>query len=360
MDPETTPNQPEATVGGHSTSLRSGRQPEFWAPTLGRLTQPCQSVGADEPVSAALRVLAAHPNAGGVVVLDGRRFLGWLDREAALDALEHQRLGDQLLPLGMTMLPSASIAAGLELAALREDRDMGSPLVIAERGTVLGVVPMRTLLSVAACSISTRRFGGDPASNPPGLVAAERHIGAKLKTVGSPAHATGELAAVFIDVRRFHEFNEAFGQEDGDRLIAALTKLISAALPCDPSSGSDTFFTPLGGDRFFLTTPAATLPERLAELTRRFDEELGGAREVGEFLPPDMAAEGHAPNSLSITLRVLVIPGAFTRIEHPRELFLLERQLRARDLALHKPEDASSTVIWEEREPRRPRARRAA
>ncbi|MGH7130360.1 MAG: EAL domain-containing protein [Phycisphaerales bacterium] len=292
------------------------------AATLGSLVQPAKVVQAGTLLLELANDLLCEERCSGVVVVDGRRFVGWAARESILrlaaSSAPEQNVGFAVLPGLATLPPTASIGEGLDLAAVREDAEFMAPIVISENEKILGVVPMRSLIAAASSQARSgwgRARGMD--CDLPGRVPAEIRARDLIRDAkGHPASAAANTDGAIIDLRGFADYNGALGYELGDRLIQDLTELLLTYVQRPPPYG---FLASLGGDRFFATGKSGELEGALKSLMRSY-----------EARPP--ADENAVPGG-AVTLpglRVLLMPRVFTRIAAPQDVFRIEKQLRQR------------------------------
>jgi GGDEF domain-containing protein len=132
--------------------------------------------------------------------------------------------------------------------------------------------------------------------------------------------------AAFIDVRRFADYNGVFGCEMGDKLIRTLAEQISASVA---RTGDDVFLAHLGDDRFMLTARTGILEPRFRLLLQNF-ERLSTQLTAPALLAAKPAADAPAAPATgpSLGLRILFLPSVFDQVNHPREIYRLEQQLR--------------------------------
>ena len=309
------------------------------AATLGSLVQPAKVVQAGTLLLELANDLLCEERCPGVVVVDGRRFVGWAARESILRlaaaSAPEQTVGFAVLPGLATLSPTASIGEGLDLAAVREDAEFMAPIVISEDEKILGVVPMRSLIA-AASSQARNGWGraGGMECDLPGQVPAEIHTRELIRDAkANPSSAAANTDCAIIDLRGFSDYNGALGYELGDRLIQDLTELLLTYVQRPPPYG---FLASLGGDRFFATGKAGELEQALKQLIRAYESRT----------PTDENAVPGGAVALP-GMRVLLLPRVFTRIASPQDVFRIEKQLRqrGRDGAAEPPAGNSLMLI---------------
>jgi GGDEF domain-containing protein len=130
------------------------------------------------------------------------------------------------------------------------------------------------------------------------------------------------MDAVMIDIRRFSDFNGAFGYDLGDQLLQGLCSLLQITLVREDPR---VFLAHLGDDRFLATAPAAVLDERLPVLARRFERMAAGYCETVLFQTESQERPAHP---VTLELRIVLLPQPFARLTGPRELHRLAERLR--------------------------------
>lgn len=303
---------------------------------LSTLCQPALCAQAQTTAASMGEAMLRDPEALGVVVMDGRRFIGWCGRETILEAARGARSGQ---PLGMltapgvtTLAPDASISEALSLVSVRSDEELFAPLVIAQDYTVVGIVPMRALIAAAAQGGRPSVHGAMPLTGLPGRVAADRHLTHLLARVPAGTPAPAHLGAVFVDIRQFEHINLAVGYDAGDRVIRALGDSLHAHIVQRAASvGVEAFVAHLGDDRFLAFAPAHVLDQALDAVTDDFNVMIDASP-----LPPESGGR--------VGLRVLRLPAVLRRVSGPRDLHRAEAQLRQRARALESKGEPQRVV----------------
>lgn len=304
---------------------------------LENLCQAAELAQALSPVSHVAASLVRDQGCPGLVVMDGRRCVGWCSRDTVLSIAKTDSAAE---PIGFftrssasTLPPDASLRQALELVSVRDDPDLTAPIVVATNERVLGVVSLRTLLSAAA---SDSRFWGQrlmPLTGLPGRLAADLHIGELIHSA-TQGRGGAETSAAIIDFRSFADFNGTFGYELGDRLIQELTAhLRDRVLPLVP----DGFLAHLGEDRFILFGRSVELEAASRRLIEHADEAGFESAPALSSLHATPSAEGTQPPPepaasvaarAPVGVRVLLIPQLASRLTEPRQLYQIEQQLR--------------------------------
>jgi EAL domain-containing protein (putative c-di-GMP-specific phosphodiesterase class I)/GGDEF domain-containing protein len=314
---------------------------------LGQLAERAEAVPASTLIrELALRVLRL-PGLSGIAVQDGARLVGWVTREALLNAA---RRTDSKLPVGFicssdlgSLPPSATVTEALEMVAQREDATIGDPVLVAENDRIVGVVTLKRLLAATVGERGGAGLSGGAAGGGaetlaaqaglPGKVLAEKHVRALIRQ-----RAAG-LDAALIDVRGFGDYNAFCGYDAGDRLIADLAELLRER--CGPRASSPGWYVAhTGDDRFLVIGPHEELDAELTALTDVFEARVPA---TPAFLGPiGTAPSATDPQTLgALGLRIIHLPGVFARIGSPRQLAEMERAARA---ALRESERATGAT----------------
>lgn len=319
-----------------------------------RLTRPIMSVdGSRHQIAELAATLANHPEHTGIVVTEGRRLVGWADREAVINASFG---ADALSPITAVtrptvcaLTPDATVQDALQLVCTREDHDLSQPLIIASGSNIHGVVPMRDLLRAAATDVRPSSSVRAAITGLPARVSADQHIeemiarGKDAALRLSPKYH-GDCA--FVDIRRFADYNSVFGYEMGDRLIRSLSEELNTHVI---RGNSDIFLSHLGDDRFLVTARSGLLEPRLNALIQAFERlspSLTDA-DVIDHISPQPSPTG--ASGLKMGLRVLLMPNVFDNAEHVRDIYRSEQQLRQKSRNQEKLMSAGQSAFITDR-----------
>jgi EAL domain-containing protein (putative c-di-GMP-specific phosphodiesterase class I)/GGDEF domain-containing protein len=236
----------------------------------GSLVRSAEVVDSGETVSGVAALMLRDLFQPGVVVTDGGRFDGWVDRDVILRAASDGRAA---LPISFllggnrsTVETTMPIIEMLDLASTRDEHSMASPIVVLDGERILGIVTMADLLQAGASLCRATQFRYAPLTGLPGRVRTDLHLNDLL---GADAAET-PMDAAFIDIKGFAEYNRAYGYELGDQLIQEFVAVIRAALARALSTG-ECFLGHLGDDHFIVTAPAGMLGPRIETLASEFE-----------------------------------------------------------------------------------------
>ncbi len=317
--------------------------------TVGGLAEPVAQAQIGAPLAQARELLMQIDNAPGLLVMDQRRVAGWVWKSGLDTAIESGSRGmvvGEIMSPHVVRLPSDTpITEALEVACVVDDQAPADPVLVADGQTIRGIVRLRDLIRIAT------RDGGSSSNRVtvlPTRVEADRHVAEMIKAW--QRGQTGQLHAdaVFVDIRRFSDYNAAFGYAVGDRMIRSLADMIDAEIGTRLAS---CFVAHLSDDRFLLTAPSGELGPRLYSLIDRFEEFATSL--CGESLSltpaPGVVESTHIPLPRP-SLRVLLFDGALQEIANTSDLYRLERQLRDRCRQDEKADPGvGSRVVIDER-----------
>lgn len=315
---------------------------------IARFMRPVVKVDADRTVGDVVAELMRDASVPGVAVVVGERCAGWCDRETLLRAAATVQV---VRPIGYLVGPDVppataqtTVAEALELAASREERHAGKPLLVEEAGEVVGLIAIRDLLHAAAETSRELNLRTVPLTGLPGRVRAEQHIRALIAAARRPEAAAAASDAAMIDIRNLGHYNGVYGYDLGDQLLKRLVALLQSTVVGEDTS---VFVAHLGDDRFLVTAPRGRMEPRLRQLIRGFDASLMAVSEPGGAGEPEAGTIGEELGSLAasfvqqpagIGLRVMLLRGVFGVVASPRDLHRmmdeLRRQIRTSHLAV--------------------------
>jgi EAL domain-containing protein (putative c-di-GMP-specific phosphodiesterase class I)/GGDEF domain-containing protein len=327
-------------------------------PGLVRVTAaatPVATCDFDDSIAEVRERLATLVHQAGVVVLDGKRFVGWVSRArlAELPAGRSPRDAIGALAFNESPLIGAdwTIAEAMEIAAARPEEQHQVPLIVQKDGEVVGMVSLRNLL-MAAAEIHRRTASHiAPLTRLPSRVQADQWLASRIKAC-DPSYIA------FIDLRDFDAYNVAYGFEKGDEMLIGLVGLIKATL-VDVDKGA-TFVAHLGEDRFVLAfpdNPEAAL-EGLMEDFEAMHSEFFSALDVAAGAYRCEDSSGRDRTYPLTSLRVVLLPQALQCVVDARELYQVAGRLR---LKTHRRDrDAGHQIIYDRRGTLRKRRRESA
>ncbi len=320
---------PRVSHGGLTTPLAS-------------LAVPCGSAQSQVTLASSVRDLSGDPSALGIAVYEGRRLVGWCDRDALSRASEDGRgdrtLASEMQPIICVLPGTSSVRQGLDVLCARDDELLMQPLLISFDRHRIGAVPARRLLEAIASEELARQLASGIAGLPSRSM-ADHHLASCLEDPGS--HQTQGRDAALVDLRRFTEYNAIFGHELGERVVSDLAMLIAAHL----RTGGHDYLAHLGGDRFLVTAPRGTLLPRLERIAAAVDGgDLGPVITSGSASP----TAGGLP-VVPISLRICFIPDLANAAQEPRDVYRIEQQLRQKGLSETLPDSGRTQLIVDER-----------
>lgn len=321
----------------HAELTRPGSDSEVRERPLRALVRPARLEQASTPASDCAAELLKLPDCPGVVVLDGRRCVGWVDRQTVLKMAQGAGSNDPLAYIvrghSPAMSSDATVRQALELLSLRSDAELAHPILISDVDRVVGVVSVQSLLAAAAGHWDEAMTTDEPLTALPSRVAAEQRIRLLIDEAERSPATAGHIAAAMIDLRAFAAYNAGAGYDAGNRLIRSLALLLQREV-ADAVMGG--FASHLSDDRFLVMGSMSELEGRLRLVMDLFDAEQTRQRLPGTSQRP-------------ISMRVMYLGAVFERIKEARELFKLEHDMRAKAARFEDDSPARSIFVSDER-----------
>ncbi|OIQ60624.1 phytochrome-like protein cph2 [Moorella thermoacetica] len=293
------PAFPKPLVGGKLVAHirrqggRNGDRGWWRGLTIGDLVTPTMVVDESMPVAEVKEKLAAtrQPLSGLVVVKEGAP-VGLVMRHN-LDRLLSSRYGVSLYshrpvkavmdPAPMIINSSTPLEQASEMAMKREQEKLYDDLVVTEDGRLMGTVPVQRMLdTLARLQIELAR-GANPLTGLPGNVAIEGELAAKSKSGQA-------FSIIYADLDGFKAYNDAYGFENGDRMIIMLANIIVHAVKKYGAEGD--FVGHIGGDDFIVISSPEYTEGICKAIVRLFDRLVGRLfsaedRNQGKFYSQD-------------------------------------------------------------------------
>ncbi|TVQ30410.1 MAG: GGDEF domain-containing protein [Phycisphaeraceae bacterium] len=282
---------------------------------------------ARTPVVQAMPMLLADPLSAGLVVVDGRRYVGWCTREALLSAAAgaspHTHVGHCVRSPGVSVDPGTPLVEALRLVSSRAGSDIVEPLIIADRERVQGILTIQDLLKAAVRLAGGWRAGSAPMTGLPGRVECDQRL---ANILAQEIYAD----AVFIDIIGFYRFNKRFGHEMGDLLLRIVSGLITTTIMGSATS-DQTLLAHLGDDRFLVVRLEGSVDRDIQLLLTEFEMAVRQFLDIATHPDGDQneVGAGVEPNSEDDRwgLRAVLIPDIASHARHPRDLYALAAQL---------------------------------
>lgn len=337
-------------------SRRPGGAPDHGRSVLGSMCQRAWIVQNAMPKGEVAATIAKGDEPG-VVVVDGRRFVGWCPREQLLNIshADPEPIGFITQSSGSTLSVTDSIGDALAHLSIRSETDLPAPLVVSDGDAIIGVIPVRVLLSAAASGVASRR-ATMPVTGLPGRVAADLMLADLVRRRRAGERGTDRAEAAVVDIVRLSTFNENFGYEAGDNILRQLSRLLEETTL--DAAGEGGFVAHLSDDRFLVVREQGGLRTRLERLIELFEPLCQDPFRVGslsedEFVSPHSVERMMYPESQHAHdpgLRVLLLPNVLDRITDNRDLYRLEASLRQRaDRELRSSPISRSIIVEDQR-----------
>ncbi len=294
---------------------------------VGSLIIPVQSFDREAKVSEILHAAEHSVMHNGVVVKDGRRFIGWIDAGTIdhflKDAAPEARLENCPRVMCTVSAEEESLAEVLEIVASRPDESQAQPVVVQRGGEIVGIVVLRDLLRAAARAQSRSLTHYEQLTGLPSRVNADIWLAEHIR-------AADPVDLAFIDLCNFDGYNLTYGVEMGDAMLLRLASLVRRVESENKSRIK--FAAHLSGDRFLLvcTSDCRDLMQQLAEEFEQQRDEFFTAVDNASGAYNVQAPSGSKQTMPLTDLRVVYLQQPLLTCSHPRELHEQAAQLRIR------------------------------
>lgn len=243
------------------------------ASPLRDLLQPAPTAAADTTVQAVEELLSDRPPMSSVVVVSGKKPVGLvmnynLGRQLGTRygfALFYRREIRRLMDADPLMVEiSEPVEEVAKAATNRENAKIYDDIIVTENGAFAGTISVQKMLDHLAEIQVKIAMGANPLTGLPGNVAIEQEINRRS------ANAIPS-SLIYVDLDNFKVYNDAYGFDNGDRMILLTARTIRTAVDqTDP----DAFLGHVGGDDFVIIGDPE-IAERLAgAIADLFGEEV--------------------------------------------------------------------------------------
>jgi diguanylate cyclase (GGDEF)-like protein len=147
-------------------------------------------------------------------------------------------------------------------AVAREDDSIYDYIIIIKEGQYYGMTTIKRLLEATTQIEITRAKHANPLTGLPGNVIIER----ELERV---VHAEQAFAVLYFDLDNFKAYNDAYGFENGDRVLVMTAQVIQSSLY--ELGYTESFLGHIGGDDFMAVVCTDSVTKLCHELIERFD-----------------------------------------------------------------------------------------
>jgi diguanylate cyclase (GGDEF)-like protein len=221
------------------------------ASPLRDLLQPTPTANPDTKVQAVEEMLADRPPMSSVVVVSGNKPVGLvmnynLGRQLGTRygfALFYRREIRRLMDPDPLIVEIAEPVEEVAKAATnRENAKIYDDIIVAENGAFAGTISVQKMLDHLAEIQVKIAMGANPLTGLPGNVAIEQEINRRsAKAIRS--------SLVYVDLDNFKVYNDAYGFDNGDRMILLTARTLRAAVE---KTGGEFFLGHVGGDDFVI------------------------------------------------------------------------------------------------------------
>lgn len=290
------------------------------ARTVGSLARKETAVGEDttcaevaehfkkSPARGLLPVVSAdgHP----VGVLRGLAVLSLLSERFFLDLHGRKSCAFMMSAVPLCFDAGTRLEAVADTLSAMDERTLMEGFLVTDGGRLLGVGNVADLLRAMSLSQTAQHQHVHPLTGLPGNVAVDRWL-TQLLERGSG------FAVCHWNVRRYKAFNEAYGEELGDRLLVLLAGLLR---DCTREAGD--FLGHVGADHFVSVHSGSDWEGQCHRIAREFDQLLTPLVQANGSTPTHMVVRGRAGAQMMLSLPILV--GAVIRCS-PRQGYSLRK-----------------------------------
>ncbi len=156
-----------------------------------------------------------------------------------------------------------SVTALARMAMSRRRDDLYDPIIVTDnQGTFVGTVTMKHIISRSAELEVNQAFGANPLTKLPGNRSIQEWIHAALDG--------GSFSAIYADLGRFKEYNDAYGFIKGDDMILMTAQVLRNHLHLLETEAK---LGHIGGDDFAIICSNESTEEACRAICREFDLE---------------------------------------------------------------------------------------
>ncbi|MEW9122128.1 MAG: EAL domain-containing protein [Thermotaleaceae bacterium] len=152
-----------------------------------------------------------------------------------------------------------------EMAMLREEESLYDYIIVSKSGKYFGIVTVKDLLQkTTEIQLSHAKYA-NPLTGLPGNVLIEQQLSSLLNNQ-SP------YSVLYFDLDNFKAYNDAYGFENGDRVIEMTAQVIQQRI--EAVEIQDSFLGHVGGDDFIAILPTYHIQKLCEAIIERFDKRV--------------------------------------------------------------------------------------
>lgn len=240
------------------------------ATPLRDLVQPSLTATPDTRVQTVEEMLADRPPMSSVVVVSGTTPVGLvmnynLGRQLGTRygfALFYQREIARLMdPEPLVVDIAEPVEEVAKAATNRENAKIYDDIIVTENGAFAGTISVQKMLDHLAEIQVKIAMGANPLTGMPGNVAIEQEINRRSAN-GIPS------SLIYLDLDNFKVYNDAYGFENGDRMILLTARTIREAVA---DVAGDAFVGHVGGDDFVIISEQEVAEPVATAIADRFE-----------------------------------------------------------------------------------------
>jgi diguanylate cyclase (GGDEF)-like protein len=241
------------------------------APPLRDLVRPSLTAGPDTRVQTVEEMLSDRPPMSSVVIVSETTPVGLvmnynLGRQLGTRygfALFYQREIARLMdPEPLVVDIADPVEEVAKAATNRENAKIYDDIIVTENGAFAGTISVQKMLDHLAEIQVKIAMGANPLTGMPGNVAIEQEINRRSAN-GIPS------SLIYLDLDNFKVYNDAYGFENGDRMILLTARTIREAVE---RAGGDAFVGHVGGDDFVIISEQELAETVATAIASRFEK----------------------------------------------------------------------------------------
>lgn len=283
--------------------------------SLQEILSPGWTVQVSTPVSQVIHTFETEKRLTSVVVLDGDRPVGLIQKDKLfnrlvrphLQALYSRRTVEVVMDRRFaTVHVRDTLAHVSKVAVTRSPGNQYDDLVVVNDQGYVGTIPMSKLLEMLTNQQIALARKANPLTGLPGNLAIKDELKKRLQEAN--------LLFIYVDLDHFKQVNDAYGFEVGDAVIQALARALQRAATSAPPPPP--FVGHVGGDDFVAICRAEQGEPFLHALLAEWETESRQARDSMAALGRQLRRASDRPDHpVTISVAVVTNREGFTSTE---------------------------------------------
>ena len=251
-------------------SILVSEKPSFWN-GIGTISTPSKPIRNDAPALSLYETFQDNEDMSEICVIDSEHHVkGIITREQIYRTFGgrygftlHSRSTVEKIIDEDTLIVDYETPIELlsRMAMVRPKPALYNAIVVTRKQKYEGIVTVKDLLETALSIQVSKAMDASPLTGLPGNSVIQEKIS---ELIGS----TEEYAVVYFDLDNFKAYNDAYGFENGDRMIKMLAKSITEA------AKQDEFIGHIGGDDIVMISKHHNVKETCMEIITKFSARI--------------------------------------------------------------------------------------